>query len=232
MGLFDFLFKRKKKKNEDFENLQTELSYLKSDEEVNEVKEAKEAKKAKLATKTEAEIKSNTETKAETKSNTKTKAETKKEPKAEKDMPKAGQADFEEKGEKSRPQGQGKFEIKNTKDGRFVFNLYASNHVIIATSQTYSTSQAAINGIKSISANAAKAPIEDSTLKNYTVLPYPKWEIYTDKNNEYRFRLSASNGSCICHSQGYSSKSSCKNGIDSIIRFSQNATIDKLYLKQ
>ena len=212
MGLFDFLFKRKKKKNEDIENLQTELSYLKSDEEVNEVKEAKEAKKAISKTKTEAEAK--------------------KECATDNDTLKPVESKEEKKTEKTRPQGQGKFEIKNTKDGRFVFNLYASNHVIIATSQTYSTSQAAINGIKSISANAAKAPIEDSTLKNYTVLPYPKWEIYTDKNNEYRFRLSASNGSCICHSQGYSSKSSCKNGIDSTIRFSQNATIDKLYLKQ
>ena len=125
----------------------------------------------------------------------------------------------------------GFFEIKKAKDDRFVFNLYASNKVIIATSQLYTSSQSAYNGIKSVIANAAKANIEDQTIKSYESMPFPKWEIYLDKGNQYRFRLSASNGSCICHSQGYTSKANCKNGIDSIIRTVQDATIDKSYLK-
>ena len=126
----------------------------------------------------------------------------------------------------------GRFEIKKSKDGRYVFNLYAPNHVIVATSQVYTTTQAAINGINSIISNASKAPIEDQTLKNYTTLTYPKWELYVDKGGQYRFRLNASNGSCIVHSQGYTSKGSCKNGIESIIRCSANPEIDKLYLKK
>lgn len=129
--------------------------------------------------------------------------------------------------------GSGRFEIKKSKDGRYVFNLYASNHVIIATSQVYSSSQSAINGIKSVIANAGKAPVEDQTLKNPTELPYPKWEIYQDKGGQYRFRLCAPNGSCVCHSQGYTSKSNCKNGIESIIKFAnEEAEIDKSYLKK
>ncbi len=126
----------------------------------------------------------------------------------------------------------GKFEIKKAKDGRYVFNLYAPNHVIVATSQVYTTTQAAVNGIKSIIANAAKAPIEDQSLKNYATRTYPKWELYVDKGGQYRFRLNAPNGSCIVHSQGYTSKSSCKNGIESIIRCSSNPEIDKSYLKK
>ncbi len=126
----------------------------------------------------------------------------------------------------------GKFEIKKAKDGRFVFNLYASNHVIIATSQVYSSSSGALNGIKSVIANAPTSPIEDQTLKSFEVLTYPKWEIYQDKGGDYRFRLSASNGSCICHSQGYKAKSSCKGGIESIIKFANDAKIDKSYLKK
>jgi len=126
----------------------------------------------------------------------------------------------------------GRFEIKRTKDERFVFNLYAPNRVIVATSQIYSSSQSAINGIKSIINNAEKSGIEDNTLKEKTTLPFPKWEIYADKAGQFRFRLYATNGSCVVHSQGYTTKSSCKNGIESIIRCSKNPEIDKAYLKK
>ena len=126
----------------------------------------------------------------------------------------------------------GFFEIKKSKDDRYVFNLYAANKVIIATSQIYSSSQSAVNGANSVIANAEKASIEDQTLKEYILQPFPKWEIYKDKGGQYRFRLSASNGSCVCHSQGYTSKASCKNGIESIIRTVKNAKIDKAYLKK
>lgn len=124
----------------------------------------------------------------------------------------------------------GFFEIKKSKDNRYVFNLYAANRVIIATSQIYSSSQAAQNGINSVIANAEKSPIEDNTLKNPTSQPFPKWEIYKDKADQFRFRLFASNGSCICHSQGYTSKANCKNGIESIIKTVKNASVDKSYL--
>ena len=127
---------------------------------------------------------------------------------------------------------KGFFEIKKTKDGRYVFNLYASNRIIVATSQSYSSSQSAITGIKSVIANAKSAGIEDSTAKNSEKLPYPKWEIYKDKGDGYRFRLCASNGSCVCHSQGYTTKSACKNGITSIIKHAENAQIDKAYLEK
>lgn len=131
----------------------------------------------------------------------------------------------------SKAKKTGRFEIKKSKDGRFVFNLYAPNHIIVATSQVYSSSSAAVNGIQSIIANAEKAPLEDNSLKNATKQACPKWEIYIDKGGEYRFRLYATNGNCVVHSQGYTAKASCKNGIDSIIKCAKNAEIDKSYLK-
>ena len=115
---------------------------------------------------------------------------------------------------------------------KFFCNLYASNKVVIATSQMYSTAQNALNGVRSVITNAPKAPIEDQSLKSYETLPYPKWEIYIDNGGKFRFRLSASNGSCVCHSQGYTTKTACKNGINSIIRSSRNAEIDKNYLSK
>ncbi len=43
-----------------------------------------------------------------------------------------------------------------------------------------------------------------------------KFECYTDKAGEYRFRLKASNGNTILSSEGYKSKSGCANGIESV----------------
>lgn len=43
-----------------------------------------------------------------------------------------------------------------------------------------------------------------------------KFELYTDKSGEYRFRLKASNGQTIAISEGYSSKASALAGIESV----------------
>lgn len=43
-----------------------------------------------------------------------------------------------------------------------------------------------------------------------------EFECYKDKAGEFRFRLKASNGQIILSSEGYSSKSSCMNGIESV----------------
>ena len=44
-----------------------------------------------------------------------------------------------------------------------------------------------------------------------------KFEVYqSGKKNEFRFRLKADNGQTILSSEGYTSKASCLNGIDSV----------------
>lgn len=43
-----------------------------------------------------------------------------------------------------------------------------------------------------------------------------KFEIYKDKAGEFRFRLKAANGEIIASSEGYASKQSCENGINSV----------------
>ncbi len=43
-----------------------------------------------------------------------------------------------------------------------------------------------------------------------------KFEVYTDKAGEHRFRLKAGNGENILASEGYKAKSSCLNGIESV----------------
>ena len=127
----------------------------------------------------------------------------------------------------------GKWEIRKAKDGRFFFALYASNHTVIAYSQIYSSTTAVTTGINSVITNASKCEIEDTTLKKVVSLPCPKWEIYLDKAEQYRFRLYAPNGLVVCHSShGYATKGGCKGGIESIKRFaSEEASVDKTYLK-
>lgn len=49
-----------------------------------------------------------------------------------------------------------------------------------------------------------------------------KFEIKTRKNGEFQFNLKASNGQVILSSEGYSSKSSCLNGIESVRKNSQD----------
>lgn len=48
-----------------------------------------------------------------------------------------------------------------------------------------------------------------------------KFEVYTDKAWEYRFRLKAGNGQIILTSEWYSSKDGCMNGIESVKENSQ-----------
>ncbi|WP_438354167.1 YegP family protein [Microbacterium sp. CJ88] len=43
-----------------------------------------------------------------------------------------------------------------------------------------------------------------------------KFELWTDKGGDWRFNLKAGNGQVIATSQGYASKASALNGIDSI----------------
>ena len=49
-----------------------------------------------------------------------------------------------------------------------------------------------------------------------------KFEIYKDKREEFRFRLKAGNGQTIMASQGYKTKASCNNGIESVRKNSQD----------
>ena len=49
-----------------------------------------------------------------------------------------------------------------------------------------------------------------------------KFECYKDKAGEFRFRLKSSNGNTILSSEGYKSKASCTNGIESVRKNSQD----------
>ena len=49
-----------------------------------------------------------------------------------------------------------------------------------------------------------------------------KFEITARKNGEYQFNLKATNGQVILTSQGYKSKATCLNGVESVKKNSQD----------
>ena len=121
----------------------------------------------------------------------------------------------------------GKFVVKATKTG-FAFNLKAGNGETIATSEVYTTEAACMKGIESVRKNAADAKLEDQTAAEVVAVTNPKFEVYTDKSGEFRFRLKARNGEVIAASEGYKAKASCLNGVDSVRRNAPDAAVEKL----
>jgi len=109
----------------------------------------------------------------------------------------------------------GKFVIKTVKSG-IKFDLKAGNGEVIATSEVYTSRAACLNGIESVRKNASAAKLEDQTVEDVEAVTNPKFEVYTDKAGEFRFRLKARNGEIIAVSEGYKAKASCMNGIESV----------------
>ena len=79
----------------------------------------------------------------------------------------------------------GKFEIKKSTNGQFMFNLKAGNHEVILTSELYHEKQSAMNGVESVRANAS----DDG-----------RYERKTAKNGSPFFVLKAANGEVITFS--------------------------------
>ena len=120
----------------------------------------------------------------------------------------------------------GKFVIRETKTG-MKFDLKAGNGEVIATSEVYTSEKSCRNGIASVQKNAPVAAVENQTVEGYAVEKHPKFEVYTDKAGEFRFRLKATNGQIIAVSEGYKAMASCMNGIESVKKNAVDAPVVK-----
>ena len=118
----------------------------------------------------------------------------------------------------------GKFVIRETNTG-IKFDLKAGNGEVIATSEVYASAAACRKGIASVQKNAPAAAVENQTAEDYKVEKHPKFEVYTDKAGEFRFRLKATNGQIIAVSEGYKAMASCMNGIESVKKNAVDAKI-------
>ena len=121
----------------------------------------------------------------------------------------------------------GKFVVKKTNTG-FTWSLKAGNgEVICIGGEVFTTLAAAKNGCASVAKNAPVANIEDQTVEGFETAKCPKFEIYADKKVETRFRLKATNGQVIAASEGYTTKASCKNGIESVKKNAADAPVEE-----
>ena len=115
----------------------------------------------------------------------------------------------------------GKFQIRKTATG-FTFELQAANGEVVAVSEVYRTCAACKKGIQGIIKCASAAPI--ANLREENRLPSnPRFEIFSDRVGNFRFRLRARNGKIIASSQGYSTYGACLHGIESVRRNAQES---------
>lgn len=94
-----------------------------------------------------------------------------------------------------------KFHLKKASDGQFHFNLLAGNGEIILSSELYKAKQSAVDGIESVRKNSQ----HDSA-----------FEIKETAAGKFHFVLKAGNGQVIGQSQGYASRASCSQGVESV----------------
>ena len=120
-----------------------------------------------------------------------------------------------------------KFQLYKDAAGKFRFRVVAENGQNVASSEAYEQYGSCIKGINSVKKNS-RSEVEDLTINDRKVLN-PKYQIYKDAADEFRFRLKASNGEIIAQSEGYETKDACKSGID-VIKRSQDGKIDESIL--
>lgn len=121
-----------------------------------------------------------------------------------------------------------KFQVKKTNTG-YNFLLIATNGQPVGHSQVYKALKSALNGIESIKTITQDIETEDQTAKEVEEKKNPKFVIYFDKAEDYRFRLQAANGQPVLASEGYKSLAAVKNGIASVIK---NAAVAEIELPE
>ncbi|MBC7901372.1 MAG: YegP family protein [Saprospiraceae bacterium] len=104
----------------------------------------------------------------------------------------------------------GKFELKTAKNGKFHFNLKASNGQIILSSEMYESKKAAENGIASVKKNAGDAK---------------RYDRKTSNKGEHYFSLKAGNGEPIGKSEMYTTSAGMENGIASVTKNAPDASV-------
>jgi len=107
----------------------------------------------------------------------------------------------------------GYYEIKNSKNKKFIFNLRAGNHEVILSSQVYASRASALEGIASVQKHG------------------PKKAFYEKKTSDAKqpfFVLKAANSQVIGKSEMYASWSGRTKGIASVMANSRSKVIKEV----
>ena len=104
-----------------------------------------------------------------------------------------------------------KYELKKTKNDKFVFNLLAANGQVVLTSEMYESKASALNGIESVRKNGP----DDA-----------RYARLSAKDGSPYFTLKAGNGQVIGQSQMYSGAKARDGGIASVQSNAADAVLD------
>lgn len=104
-----------------------------------------------------------------------------------------------------------KFDLLDSSDGQYYFNLKAANGKIILTSERYTTKASANTGIESVRSNSS----DDR-----------RYDRRVSRAGEPYFVLKARNGEPIGTSEMYTSRGAMNNGITSVTTNGPTAWVD------
>ena len=106
---------------------------------------------------------------------------------------------------------RGRFRVFKDARGEFRFNLVAPNNEVIAVSEGYKAKSGCMKGIDAV--------------RRYAMSDEGEFRIARDRRGEYRFTLLAPNREVIVRSEGYTTRPSCRNGIEAVKRYARDAEI-------
>jgi uncharacterized protein YegP (UPF0339 family) len=118
-----------------------------------------------------------------------------------------------------------KFLIKKTDTG-FNFMLIAPNSQPIGASKVFKSLDEAKAAVEEVKKVAASAPTENQTNKTVKEEKAPKFVIYFDKAEKFRFRLEGEDGSALLSSEPYNSAASARNGVASVAKNAESADVE------
>jgi len=105
------------------------------------------------------------------------------------------------------------------------FRLRAPNNKIVAVGEAYKTKDGCLNGVQAIK-KYCTAEIEDVTVGGAEIAN-PKFQVYKDAAEKFRFRLRAPNNEIVAVGEAYETKVGCMNGVQAVKKYC-NAQMEDL----
>ena len=122
-----------------------------------------------------------------------------------------------------------KFQIYKDKAEKYRFRLRAPNNKIVTVGEAYESKAGCLKGVNAVKTYCG-SEIEDLT-KAEEKKPVPKFQLYKDRNEKYRFHLMAPNYEIVAVSEAYLSHAGCLNGIHAVKNYCdadiEDMTIEK-----
>ncbi len=111
-----------------------------------------------------------------------------------------------------------RYDLAAAADGRWYFNIRATNGQVVASSQLYTTKEHAQTAIIAIEQIVAKTVDMGNAPTGA-----PRVVVFKGLDSRYYFHVRAKNGEIVLQSQGYSSKGAAEKGVSSVLSNGQKA---------